>query len=75
MTETMQAKNPLWEAVKEPLRILVLAIIPFGVAYLAKLPYEWAGIATFILNFIDDVLHEKGKIDNNANLIKGLTRF
>ena len=67
--------NPLWEAIKSPLRLLVLALIPFGIAYLAKFPYEWAGIATLILKFIDTVIHEWGKAENNESLTLGLTRF
>lgn len=47
-----------WEAVKEPLRWLVLAIIPFLVANFASLPYSWAATATVILRVIDGYLHE-----------------
>lgn len=65
----------LWEAVKEPLRLLVLAVIPFAVAYFASLPYEWAGIALLVLRFIDKYLYELGKATNNPKLEAGLTRF
>lgn len=49
------------EAIKEPLRLLVLAIIPFAVAWFAALPYQWAVLATVILKFIDKYLHEVAK--------------
>ena len=72
-------KQALWEATKEPLRLLVLAVIPFGIAYFTELPYEWAGIITFLLRYIDKLLHEIGKAEvtksENNLLIKGLTRF
>ena len=67
--------NPLWEAIKYPLRLLVLAIIPFLIAYLTELPYEWAAILTAVLSFIDKILHEVGKAENNETLTKGLTQF
>ena len=61
----------VWESAKEPLRLLVLALIPFGLAYFEVLPYEWAGIITFLLRFIDKYLHGLEK-DGVAG---GLTRF
>lgn len=67
--------NPLWEACKEPLRLLVLAVIPFALAYLTELPYEWAGVVTVILRFVDKYLHERGKAEGDEDLVKGLTRF
>jgi len=63
--------NPFFEAVKEPLRLLVLAVIPFGIAYLGGLPYEWSGIATLILRFIDSYLHQQAPKGEAG----GLTRF
>lgn len=67
--------SPLWEAVKEPLRLLILAIIPFGIAYLTELSYEWAGVIVVVLRFLDKALHEFGKANNNETLTKGITRF
>jgi len=48
----------LFETIKLPLRIIVLALIPFSVAYLTEMDYEWAGIVTSILIFLDKYLHE-----------------
>lgn len=67
--------TPLWEATKEPLRLLVLAIIPFGITYVKNLPYEWAAIALLVLRFADKLFHELGKATNDEQLTKGLTRF
>lgn len=67
----------LFEAIKEPLRLLVLAVIPFALAYLQIIPNQWAIFATLVLRGIDRFLHEWGKREGNinTNLIKGLTRF
>ena len=67
--------EPLWEAVKSPLRLLVLALIPFAIAYLTELPYSWAGVITLLLKFCDTVLHEYGKAAKSENLTLGITRF
>ena len=61
--------KPLIESIKEPLRLLALAVIPFAIAYFTEVSYEWAGVALVILRFIDKYLHES-KIAE-----KGLTRF
>ena len=68
-------KEIIWEAIKEPLRLLVLAVIPFAIAYFVVLPYEWAVIATVVLRFIDKLLHEIGRVEKNKGLVAGLTRF
>ena len=68
-------KNPLWEATKEPLRLLALAVIPFAIAYFTGLNYEWAAVAVVVLRWVDKVLHEYGKQVDNEILLKGLTRF
>ena len=63
--------NALWEAVKEPLRWLVLAILPFLIAYVTQLNYGWAILAITGLRIIDGYLHEhapKGEAD-------GIVRF
>lgn len=67
-------KQAIWKATKEPLRLLLLAIIPFVLAYLGTINYPWAAIITAILRFIDKVLHEVGK-SKNTQLVKGLTGF
>ena len=67
--------QPVFEAIKEPLRLLVLALIPFGVVYFQGLSYEWAVLAVVVLRFLDKLLHEYGKVSESDNLTKGLTRF
>jgi hypothetical protein len=75
------SKEAIWEAIKEPLRLLVLAIIPFALAYFSVLPYQWAITLTLILRAIDKYLHEVAKEvpakQQNEGLlgIKGLTGF
>jgi len=68
-------KTALWEAVKEPLRILVLAVIPFAIAYLTEVSYEWAVVAVVVLRFVDKFLHQLGKEKESEGLTLGLTRF
>lgn len=57
------------EATKEPLRLLVLSVIPFAAAYFTELDYTWAGLVVFVLRWIDKYLHESGVAE------RGLTRF
>ncbi len=68
-------KEALWKAVKEPLRLLVLAIIPFVLAYLGTINYQWAAVITAGLKFVDKLLHEIGKETDNNILMKGITGF
>lgn len=68
-------KETIWKAVKEPLRLLVLALIPFGIVYANNLDYSWALMAVLILRFIDKWMHEVGKAQNKEGLTKGITRF
>jgi hypothetical protein len=65
----------LWKAAKEPLRLLVLAIIPVGLTWLAELDYQWAAVGILLLRLADKVLHEVGKTTDNETLTRGLTRF
>jgi hypothetical protein len=56
--------NKLLEAIKEPLRVLVLAIIPVVLSYLEVINTEWAIVIVAILRVIDKYLHltaPKGK--------------
>jgi hypothetical protein len=75
MAELKIEVNPIWEACKEPLRLLVLALIPFAIAYLTELNYSWAVAATVVLRFIDKLLYEIGKANGNKSIEAGLTRF
>jgi len=65
----------VWEATKEPLRVLVLALIPFGLVYFGELSYGWAGALVLVLRFLDKLLHEIGKAYENEKLTTGITRF
>ena len=65
----------LWSAVKEPLRLLVLAIIPTLLTYFGAIDAQWALVLLLVLRFIDKYLHEYGKNKGYEDLIKGLTRF
>ena len=65
----------IWEAAKEPLRLLVLSVLPVLITSLGDLSYWWAGVAIVLLRLLDSVLHEVGKETNNETLTKGLTRF
>lgn len=49
--------NKLLEAIKEPLRVLVLAIIPVVLSYLEVINTEWALVIVAILRVVDKYLH------------------
>lgn len=72
---TNEKFRPLLEAVKEPLRLLVLAIIPFGLSYFELFNTEWATIIVVVLRFLDKALHEYGKQNRSEALKLGVTRF
>jgi len=59
----------IWESAKEPLREIVLAVIPGILAYLQTIPAEWAFIFYLVLRAIDSYLHKSGIAE------KGITRF
>ena len=65
----------LWKAAKEPLRLLVLSVLPVLITSLGDLSYWWAGVAIVLLRLLDSIIHEVGKETNNETLTKGLTRF
>ena len=74
-------KEALFEALKEPARLLVLAVLPFIIAYFVSLPYQWAVVVTLILRALDSYLHnvakeEPAKTRNEGLLgVRGLTGF
>lgn len=68
-------KSALWEAVKEPLRLLLMALVSWGIVYFTTIPDQWAVVFVFVLRFVDKLLHEIGKETDNSNLTTGLTRF
>jgi hypothetical protein len=63
--------NKLWEAAKEPLRYLVLSLIPVILLQLELIDTSWAVAFTLILRFIDKYLHLKAP----DGVSGGLTRF
>jgi len=67
----------LWQAIKEPLRLLAIAFVAFIITQVAEIenPEQWVVIATFILRFVDKWLHEAGKARDNRLMAGGLTRF
>lgn len=68
-------KNAIWEAVKEPIRLLVLSIIPLILVYFQTINAQWAALIVVALRFVDKYLHELGKENENENLKKGIVRF
>lgn len=61
----------IWEAIKEPLREAVLAIIPIALERLAVLSVWWAVILYIILRAVDEYLHKKAP----EGVAGGLARF
>jgi len=61
----------LWEAAKEPLRLLVLAVIPAILAYFSVIDATWAIVITALLRFLDKYLHLQAPEGTSG----GLTRF
>jgi hypothetical protein len=72
-------KEALLEAIKEPLRLLVLAVIPFLLEYFGKIGTEWAIVLVIILRFVDKYVHELGVEQSTTKvespLVTGITRF
>ena len=70
-------KAKLWEATKELLRYIVLAIPALIISWLAQQSFnaEIVLIVTTILRFLDKVLHDWGKESGSTTLEGGLTRF
>lgn len=61
----------LWEAAKEPLRLLVLAVIPAILTYFEVIDTSWAIVITALLRFLDKYLHLQAPEGTSG----GLTRF
>lgn len=68
-------KKALWEAVKEPLRLLVLGVISYLIVYVGELNMEWGAVALVVLRFLDKYLHELGKTVKSDRLTRGITQF
>lgn len=72
--------KPLVDAIKEFLRIILVAIIPVIIGQLQNGTIgDWKVIATVaaiaLLKAIDEFLHELGKEKESTSLTLGLTRF
>lgn len=73
--------SSLWEAVKQPLRLLIAAVIGWGISQLAQyIPFlnqvdeKWIwGVATTIVATLDKTLHDFGKDNNVTWAVKGIT--
>lgn len=65
----------IWEAIKEPLREIIMAIIPGVLAYVHAIPATWAIILYLVLRGVDSYLHEVWKADPTTGVQKGLTQF
>ena len=74
-------KQAFLEAIKEPLRLLVLAIIPLAIVLFSQQNYEYAVAAVVVLRWIDKYLHEYAKLQtakkrkDGIGGVKGLTGF
>jgi hypothetical protein len=67
----------LFEAVKEPLRLLLLALITWLITYIIPGVQDptWNAVLLLVLRFIDKWLHEWGKATENTIATRGLTQF
>lgn len=65
----------VWEAVKEPLREILMAAIPGILAYLQTIPTEWAAVLYIVIRAVDQYLYEKGKTIIPIKGATGLTGF
>ena len=79
MVKEKSMSKPTIDAIKEFLRIVALAVVPALIVVLENGEVSAKAIilvlVVAILKAIDEFLHEKGKLEENASLTKGLTRF
>lgn len=73
------SKTALIEALKEMLRVIMLAIIPVLIVQLQEQSIDYLALfivgAIALLRFIDKYLHTLGKETEKPGLTRGLTRF
>lgn len=67
-------KKALWEAIKLPLRVFVLSILPFLTAYFTGLGVNWAVGLSAVLVALDKYLHIVWKENKNIKA-NGLIPF
>lgn len=73
-------QNAITEALKEALRVVLLALIPLLILGTQEgFTFDYQAMAVVgvlaFLRFLDKLLHEYGKASGNEKWIKGLTRF
>ena len=68
-------KQAIWEATKEPLRLLAIALIPVLLVYFEGLSVEWAAIIVVVLRWADKLLYKVGELKKDPALSGGLVRF
>lgn len=72
-------KTALINALKELLRVILLAVIPVLITSVEDGSLNWKVVGTVAilaaLRFADKLLHEYGKETKKDVLIKGITRF
>jgi hypothetical protein len=71
------SKDILLEVIKEPLRLLIISLLPLVINWISGQPWntEFISIAIIIIRAIDKILHDYGKVVGNTTLEGGLTRF
>lgn len=74
----------VWEATKEPLRLLALGLVSYLTVYLTGLNTQWGFLLLGVLRFVDKFLHVLGKAKEEQGtkakpveslLTGGLVRF
>ena len=70
-------KEAVLEAIKEPLRLLMLALLPLLINWISGQPWnvEFITVIVIILRAVDKILHDIGTQTGNETLKGGLTRF
>ena len=60
--------QPLWEGLKEPLRLIVLAVISWLITYVVPGVQDptWNAILILVLRAIDKIAYEYGKEDRGS---------
>jgi hypothetical protein len=67
----------LWEAVKEPVRLLIMGVVSWFLSRLAPVADQniQVAVSILVLRTIDKLLHQWGKATDKGWAVKGLTRF
>jgi hypothetical protein len=65
----------IFEAIKEPLREIVLAILPILMVYINAIDAGWAAVLYLVLRFLDKYLHEAWTVNKKTGSELGIVRF